>query len=125
MAEVGIKPEILERRIRQWCGLFVFIHQTAQEFLIHVEINGAAKASPWHFKSQDAEGEMSHICVRYLLLDDLECNPADAKFNVQSFLAYSAEHWADHVRSIPPSSEPELENLLYQLYDTDSPRFGL
>lgn len=68
---------------------------------------------------------MSQICVRYLLLDDLENDHEQTAFDVQNLLIYSAEHWPDHVRQMSSSSQGGLQDLLYRLYDTSTTRFAL
>lgn len=67
---------------------------------------------------------MSQICVRYLLIDDLENNKVQTERNCLSFLKYSAEHWPDHVRKISLQSREEMVNLLHRLYDTATSRFA-
>ncbi|KAH8702324.1 hypothetical protein BGW36DRAFT_424603 [Talaromyces proteolyticus] len=126
--EAGLNPEGLSERIRRLCGLFVFIkdsriyliHQTAREFLIN-NIPGSTR-SKWYFKLSDAQIQVTQICVKYLLMDDLGGNKHEA--NVQSLLEYSAQNWPDHFREIS-SPTPELMAYTYQLYDLAAKRFAL
>ena len=120
-AEAGINPVRLAKRIRQLCGLFVFInnsriyliHQTAREFLICKDL--ASNPNPiYAFKQTDAEKLMSQVCLQYLLMDDLE----QADSENQSLLEYSAMHWADHVRNVSLVQQREIDDLLHRIYDT-------
>lgn len=114
-AEFSINKEHLERNIRDWCGLFIFInyfkiyliHQTAREFLICE--NGAITTEWKHcFNVADTEVYMSRICVRFLLLKHLKMkishelviDASRIKSNknvIEDFLLYSAEHWLDYL----------------------------
>ncbi|KKZ60317.1 hypothetical protein EMCG_04960 [[Emmonsia] crescens] len=127
-AEVGIDPEILRLKIRDTCGLFTFIsnsriyllHQTAREFLIVHE--APSNPRPWYvFNLLGTENLLGEICTQYLSMDDLE---NDRLRDYKSFLAYSAEHWADHVRNMSSRSYASVEGLVDQLYDTSTRRFA-
>lgn len=127
-AEVGIDPEILRLKIRDTCGLFTFIsnsriyllHQTAREFLIVHE--APSNPRPWHvFSLLGTENLLGEICTRYLLMDDLE---NDRLRDYKSFLAYSAEHWADHVRNMSSRSYASVEGPVNRLYETSTRRFA-
>jgi hypothetical protein len=100
-----------------------YISSTRREgrFLPDKKVDGSSSCK-WHFKPSDTESIMSQIRVKYLLMDDLEDNRPTRIPNIQSLLAYSAEHWPDHVRKM--SSLPESE-LLDQPYDVTTPRFDL
>jgi ankyrin repeat protein len=123
-ATAVLSLEGLDEKIRRLCGLFVFInnskiyliHQTAREFLIDKKMTGSSD-DKWFFEPSDTESLMSQICVNYMLLDDLE--------DSLSFLTYSAEHWADHVRKMSSLAESKLEKRLDQLYDVTTARFAL
>lgn len=130
--KAGLNPQGLDEKIRQLCGLFVFIqnskiylvHQTAREFLIDRQ-NKANFDRKWSFDASDAEKLMAQICVRYLLMKDL-CNGQQSWIDqTQSFLAYSAEYWPDHIRKMPQEALSELEEQLYELYNVNSPRYAL
>jgi ankyrin repeat protein len=127
-AEAGINPVRLAKRIRQLCGLFVFInnskiyliHQTAREFLICRDL-ASNPTSIYSFKQTDAEKLMSQVCLQYLLMDDLEQTDSEN----QSLLEYSAVHWADHVRNVSLMQQHEIDDLLHQIYDTAKGRFSV
>lgn len=108
--EAGLSPKGLDRKIRQLCGLFVFIkdskiyliHETAREFLIgNHDISANVH---WHLEQRKTEVLMTDICVRYLPINDLVCNDEQS---ARSLLDYSAENCADYFRDVP-SPETEL-----------------
>ncbi|KAJ9264731.1 hypothetical protein DTO280E4_6141 [Paecilomyces variotii] len=128
--EARLDLQGLDKKIRHLCGLFVYIadkkvyliHQTAREFLLY---NQPTASSPYHFSLDDAESQMAEICVRYLLMDDIEDSRSQQEPNAHSFLRYAAENWADHVRNASTLSGSTLVDLLYKLYDTTASRFQL
>jgi ankyrin repeat protein len=128
--QAGLDPVGLDEKIRQLCGLFVFtnhskiylIHQTAREFLIKKSSNNLNFAS-WSSLS-DAEDQMAEICLRYLLMEDLEICGGKSGSNVRNFLEYSAVHWPDHVRHMS-STAYQLTDLLHRVYNTIANRFPL
>ncbi|KFG77466.1 hypothetical protein MANI_024959 [Metarhizium anisopliae] len=130
-AKAMLNPKGLDKKIRQLCGLFVFvnntrvylIHQTAREFLINSAMRNDSRE--WVFQQVDTEELMSEICINYLLLDDMDGNPLQNGVNSAAFLGYSAEYWPDHVRGMPPLAGSKVEAGLYQLYDVTSARFAL
>ena len=77
--QAGLDPTHLDEKLRQLCGLFVFtnnskiylIHQTAREFLIEKKSLNNLNFAYWSSLS-DAEDRMADICLRYLLMEDLE-----------------------------------------------------
>ncbi|KAE8553411.1 hypothetical protein EYB25_004793 [Talaromyces marneffei] len=125
--EAGLSTNALDKKIRQLCGLFVFIkeskiyliHQTAREFLIRKH-DGSSNMH-WHLDQRKTEVQMTEICVKYLLMDDLVSNDGES---VGSLLDYSAENWADHFRDVG-SPEDEVVNLVWKLYDVSTERFRL
>ncbi|KAE8362703.1 hypothetical protein BDV27DRAFT_15755 [Aspergillus caelatus] len=126
-AGIGYDPSRLLINIRQLCGLFVFIsnskiyliHQTAREFLLGRNIDNQP-TSKYSFSRQDAESQISQICIRYLLMDDLEEDQEQAESDIQYFLSYSAEHWPDHAREMGSSQQQAMTHLMYDLYCTTS-----
>lgn len=130
-AKAMLNPEGLDKKIRQLCGLFVFvnnsrvylIHQTAREFLNNNALRN--HSGEWIFQQADTEELMSEICINYLLLDDMDGNPPRTGVDSTAFLEYSAEYWHDHVREMPPLAESKVEAGLHQLYDFTSARFAL
>ncbi|GIJ92692.1 hypothetical protein Asppvi_001970 [Aspergillus pseudoviridinutans] len=131
-AEAGINPARLAKRIRQLCGLFVFInnskiyliHQTAREFLINRD-SASNPSSIYAFQQTDAEKLMSQICIQYLLMDDLEQSKRQTDTDNQSLLEYSAVHWPDHVRNVSLPQQQEIEDLLHHIYDTAKGHFAV
>jgi ankyrin repeat protein len=125
--DAGISPKGLDEKIRQLCGLFVFIkeskiyliHQTAREFLISKH-NGSGNIH-WHLEQRKTDVQMTEICVKYLLMNDLIKNDEES---VRSLLDYSAENWADHFRDIL-SPEAELVDWVWKLYDVGTELFSL
>ncbi|KAL1855493.1 hypothetical protein Plec18167_007085 [Paecilomyces lecythidis] len=121
----------LDEKIRHLCGLFVYsgdnrvylIHETAREFLI---AKHSRAACPYQFDLDDAENQMAEICVRYLLMDDLQSDPVHQESITQSFLKYAAENWAHHARNaFLARSHSTLPDLLDRLYETATSRFQL
>ncbi|ERF68823.1 hypothetical protein EPUS_06267 [Endocarpon pusillum Z07020] len=146
-ADFRIDKDHLERNIRNWCGLFIFInhskiyliHQTARDFLI-CEITMARNTGWKHrFDRIGTETLMTRICVKYLLLKDLKENVSydritdsrneiegkSNKGDMKKFLSYSAEHWPGHLRSSEIKENDSFITTLLQLYDTTSERFEL
>ncbi|KAJ5827865.1 hypothetical protein N7447_004628 [Penicillium robsamsonii] len=122
--EAGLDPTHLQRKIRKLCGLFVFtnnskiylIHQTAREFLIQKENLNNLHLTYWSSLS-NAEDQMAGICLRYLLMEDLEDDEGQPRFNIRDLLEYSAVHWADHVRKMTLMLDQEVPNRLHPVYD--------
>ncbi|GMF75401.1 unnamed protein product [Aspergillus oryzae] len=131
-AKARINPGILVQRVRRLCGLFVFvnnskiylIHQTAREFLVKRNI-AHKPSSRYSFQWQDAERTMSQICIRYLGMDDLEANQEQTESDIQCFLSYSAEYWADHVRGMSSSQQQEMVDLVHGVYSTTTGRYRM
>jgi hypothetical protein len=95
-AKAGLESSQIGRKLRRLCGLFVFInnskifliHQTAKEFLLK------RSSSPnveylYSWTLTDTEYQMAAICLRYLLMEDLE-DDEDSCSKIRSFLDYSA-----------------------------------
>lgn len=125
--EAGLNPDRLGERIRQLCGLFVFIedfkvyliHQTAREFLLTK--SDRSPSFKWYLEPYKTEVQMAEICVRYLLMDDLVSNDEES---VRSLLEYSADNWADHFRDVL-SPGYELVQWTWKLYNVATDRFRL
>ncbi|KAJ5889949.1 hypothetical protein N7504_010759, partial [Penicillium tannophilum] len=130
-----IDPFQLGKKLRQLCGLFVFInnskiyliHQTARDFLVGKETIETTQsldlAFPWRLR--DPDEQMAHICLRYLSMDGLENKKTTPFCDIQRFLEYSAVYWPDHVRNMSSTESQELQDLLHQVYNTTAPRFSL
>jgi hypothetical protein len=117
LEEVILDPVWLEKNIRDWCGLFIFInhariyliHQTAKEFLI-CNSDTTMLLSGWKhcLSPREIEEEMTHICIKFLRFKDVRPTAEflvgkfkkyltiddilDTGNHVESFLAYSVEH---------------------------------
>jgi ankyrin repeat protein len=125
--EAGVSPNGLDKKIRQLCGLFVFIkeskiyliHQTAREFLISQ--HDRSSNIHWHLEQRKTEIQMTEICVKYLLMDDLVSKDGES---VRSLLDYSAKNWADHFRNVR-FPEADVVNWVWKLYDVRTERFHL
>jgi hypothetical protein len=117
----GVKLDAvrLERNIRDWCGLFVFInhgriyliHQTAKEFLVG---DGGCPVPPSGWKHcldpGGIEKNMTRICVKFLNFEDCWSTAQslvrkfkkdwgvedvqDKDDHVERLWVYSAEYWA-------------------------------
>jgi nucleoside phosphorylase len=126
--KAGLDSEGLGERIRRLCGLFVFIkdsriyliHQTAREFLIN-KVPGSPNHK-WYLKPINTEVQVTQICVKYLLMDDLVSHGRET--NTESLLEYSAQNWPDHFREIS-SPMPELVASVHRLYDYGTEQFSL
>ncbi|OKL63381.1 hypothetical protein UA08_01822 [Talaromyces atroroseus] len=74
-AQAGLNPDVLKRKIRHLCRLFVFvkdskiflIHPTAREFLL-----SRSPESRWYFEQSDVENLMTRMCIHSLLRAHLE-----------------------------------------------------
>jgi ankyrin repeat domain-containing protein 50 len=116
-SKLAIDGNGLAVRIRNLCGLFVFIndkrvyliHQTAKEFLV-------AKSQSMHVKScwnhslkkEDSEMVMAKACTQYLLFADFNdisavdgddfSKPTSYERPEFGFMDYSALNWTSHFR---------------------------
>jgi ankyrin repeat protein len=130
-AKAGLESSQINEKLRQLCGLFVFInnskiyliHQTAREFLVRKSSSHSVN-DLYSWSLTDAEEQMSSVCLRYLLMEDLETdeNPAS---DTQDFLEYSAVHWPDHVRKMDLASDQKAVDLLHRLYDKNGKQFSI
>ncbi|KAL2788364.1 ankyrin repeat-containing domain protein [Aspergillus keveii] len=111
LAESALDQEILEATIREICGPFVvikdydiyFLHETAREFLLQ-DVTTLRSEQKLSFSLLEAEELMTDICVRYLLMDDLEDATGLDKSVHQS------------LRYLPLSSHENMGRSLYRLY---------
>ncbi|EED11950.1 ankyrin repeat-containing protein, putative [Talaromyces stipitatus ATCC 10500] len=92
---------------------------TAREFLISK--HGRSPNVHWHLEQRKTEIQMTEICVKYLVMNDLVSNDGES---IRSLLDYSAENWADHFRDVL-SPEAELVDWVWKLYDVMTKRFRL
>ncbi|KAJ5963373.1 uncharacterized protein N7479_003249 [Penicillium vulpinum] len=131
-AQAGLCPLQIETKLRRLCGLFVFInnskiyliHETAREFLIQkATLNNIDSIYP--FSLGETDDLMANICLRYLLMDDLEDEEDKLSSDTRSLLRYSALYWPDHVREMASTSDKELTDRVHRLYDITGKRFFL
>ena len=131
-AKAGLESPQIERKLRRLCGLFVFInnskiyliHQTARDFLI-AKANLDHVGFVYSWKPSDPEDQMAHICVRYLLMEDLDNHEHKSCGSIRTFLEYSAVYWPDHVRRMGLPLGKILMNRLLRLYDNNRKRTPL
>lgn len=67
----------------------------------------------------------AQICLRYLLMEDLEDDEGKSCSNIRNLLEYSAVHWADHVRRMTLTSDQEVTDRLHRVYNMSGKRFSL
>ncbi|KAJ5982454.1 hypothetical protein N7451_012554 [Penicillium sp. IBT 35674x] len=131
-AKAGLEPSQIYKKLRRLCGLFVFInnskiyliHQTAREFLVRKSSSNSVNCL-YSWTITDAEDHMAILCLRYLLMEDLEHNEYDPRSDIQSFLDYSAQYWPDHRRKMSLTQDQEAISQVRQMYDVDRRRFSL
>ncbi|KAJ5703568.1 purine and uridine phosphorylase [Penicillium malachiteum] len=130
VSEARLDASLIGKKLRRLCGLFVFvnnskiylIHQTAREFLIAKTVSTTTGfIYPWTLS--EAEAQMGSVCLRYLLMEDLERDEDGS--DSEAFLEYSAAYWPGHVRAMALNSEPRIVIQLHQLYDTRAKLFSL
>jgi ankyrin repeat protein len=123
-AKAGLKTSQIDKNLRRLCGLFVFInnskiyliHQTAREFLMRKSSSNSVNYL-YSWNLTNAEDQMGAICLRYLLMKDLECDDDNSSFYIRSFLDYAASYWPDHKREMSLTQEQEATNQVRQMYD--------
>ncbi|KAJ6102324.1 hypothetical protein N7486_004751 [Penicillium sp. IBT 16267x] len=130
--EAGLGLTHLQRKLRHLCGLFIFvnnskiylIHQTARDFLIQKKSSTNISLTYWS-SLRDAEGQMADVCLRYLLMEDLEDDEDQSSNNTRHLLKYAAVYWADHVKQITSTVDYEVANRLHRVYDMSEKRFSM
>ncbi|OLN95506.1 Vegetative incompatibility protein HET-E-1-like protein 16 [Colletotrichum chlorophyti] len=146
--DLDLDNDHLASRIRELCGLFVFIndsrvyliHQTAKDFLVswdHVDDSTIDICKPWKHSLENYRTAilLTQICVRYLGFQDIDDKSLSSVvekvqsdssgcviFSEYPFLEYAAVHWSAHFRSMRVC-DTELFNHIYQLYDDREPRY--
>ncbi|KAL9046508.1 MAG: hypothetical protein Q9214_000665, partial [Letrouitia sp. 1 TL-2023] len=145
--KLDIDESYVAAHLPHWCGLFIFInhsriyliHQTAKEFLVRDAAVAVANNQAWkHCLSMtDVELSMTTVCVRYLAEKGLSLESSKTQSHDQrklalffgkssdadTFWAYSAEHWAGHVRSIQDEVSLFPMDRIMKLYNTSEERF--
>ncbi|KAH7007605.1 hypothetical protein EDB80DRAFT_718891 [Ilyonectria destructans] len=148
--ELRVEPETRFRStVRELCGLFVTItdskiymlHQTAKEFLVHVELpsiglspDQVTSSFQWRYSLLPADSHrvLAEVCIRLILLLDTEKlvlpkhrDQSVAKWASQYvsehiFIDYASKHWVTHFRASNPSGESVLMPYLTRICDPDS-----
>ena len=138
--ELALDGEHLERRIRNLCGLFVFvkdskvylIHQTAKEFLVAKDSIQRAAGRFWKHSLiyKDSERVLAKVCIQYLSFTDFGDSSATIENNEPSqdgdpyeFMEYSAANWPTHFRNAQVSQNDSLICQAFSLYDVSCRRF--
>ncbi|KAG9742030.1 purine and uridine phosphorylase, partial [Aureobasidium melanogenum] len=142
--DAQIDPGHLEKHLRHWCGLFVFvnhsriylIHQTAREFLVARQAYEQSQSfahNIWRHCLQQAEMEqtMTSICIRCLNLEDREV-PSSEQLSTdvpetgksrKDFNEYCCEWWTAHYSlSQDVNGEDTFQGVL-ALYNTEGETF--
>ncbi|KAJ5654822.1 hypothetical protein N7490_001825 [Penicillium lividum] len=130
-AKARLESSQLGKKLRGLCGLFVFInnskiyliHQTAREFLVKKSCSNSINHL-YSWSLTDIEDQMAVICLRYLLMEDLE-HDEDSSSKIRSFLDYSALYWPDHKRKMSLTQDQEATSQVLQMYDTSRKGFSL
>ncbi|KAJ6041392.1 uncharacterized protein N7446_010721 [Penicillium canescens] len=131
-AKAGLELSQIDKKLRRLCGLFVFInnykiyliHQTAREFLVKKSSSNSTNYL-YSWSLTDTEDQMAVLCLRYLLMKDLEHDDVDPSSNIRSFLDYSAVYWPDHKRKMSLTQDQEATGQVRQMYDMSRKRFSL
>ncbi|KAJ5256527.1 hypothetical protein N7478_012631 [Penicillium angulare] len=122
----------IDKKLRRLCGLFVFInnskiyliHQTAREFLLKKSYADSVQYL-YSWTLTDTENQMACICLRYLLMEDLEHNDENSSSDIRSLLDYSALYWLDHTRRMSLTQDQEVICQVQKMYDISGKRFAL
>lgn len=146
--ELDLDGDNLKRRIRNLCGLFVYIadsrvqlfHQTAKEFLLRRDVGFDSVSNTWRHSLEERGSEflMAETCMRYLLFDAFETGnedydsefeetdrPDETKSPAHDFMDYSAANWPEHFRKADVGKTDHLFSLSLALSDTKSPHYAV
>ncbi|CAG8006550.1 unnamed protein product, partial [Penicillium salamii] len=131
-ATAGLESSQIDKKLRRLCGLFVFInnskiyliHQTAREFLVK-KSNSNSINYLYSWSLTDTEDQMAVICLRYLLMEDVEHDDEDPDSIIRSFLDYSAVYWPDHKRKMSLTQDQKAASQVRQIYDMRRKGFSL
>jgi ankyrin repeat protein len=140
--ELNLDKRDLERRIRNLCGLFVFvndsrvylIHQTAKEFLITRDLKTGAPHGCWKhsLEYKCSQKLLAEVCTQYLSFTDFAIESANTETrerkqdeDLYDFMEYSAVNWPVHFRNAQVSQCDSLVCQAFNLYDIPSRRFEM
>ncbi|RMZ21382.1 hypothetical protein D0859_14601 [Hortaea werneckii] len=145
LEDVRLDVNHIHERLRQWCGLFLyvhhdrilFIHQTAKEFLVADRLSPKASTG-WKrcLDTVETEGEMARICIHYLHMEEVlpvardftqqvfqspgkrlkSCARNHEMNSIESFILYAAEYWPSHKRAGPYDLGDATTSWLQELY---------
>lgn len=117
--------------VRNWCGLFVsihdrklfLIHQTAREFLTRRSELSMTQSQTWEGRIEmaAAHGTISRICLDYLTFQDVASIHQSRKDECY-LLRYAANSWATHYTSQPTELIKSSQNDAVSLCNTSSPQ---
>lgn len=117
--------------VRNWCGLFVsihnrklfLIHQTAREFLTRRSEKSMTESQMWEGRMEmaAAHGTISRICLDYLTFQDVASSHQSRKDECYLF-DYAAKYWATHYSSQPAELAQSSLNAAMSLCNTSSPQ---
>ncbi|KAI7568894.1 purine and uridine phosphorylase [Hortaea werneckii] len=154
LEDVRLDVNHTHERLRQWCGLFLyvhhdrilFIHQTAKEFLVADRISSKAPTG-WKrcLDTVETEGEMARICIHYLHMEEILPVARDLTQQVfrsertsvnlsarihemnpiESFILYAAQYWPSHKRAGPYDLGDATTSWLQELYSDNMQRHWL
>jgi ankyrin repeat protein len=140
--ELNLDKRDLARRIRNLCGLFVFvndsrvylIHQTAKEFLITKDLKTRAPHGCWKHSLEYKYSQklLTEVCIQYLSLTNFckenvntETREPKQDEDLYDFMEYSAVNWPVHFRNAQVSQSDSLIYQVFNLYDIPSRRFEM
>lgn len=144
--------QLLEKQIRQWCGLFVFIqqstlfliHQTAKEFLLSstTTLNPDTRVWRGSLTLHEVDTEMAKLCSMYLCVTarktklkqgqrmllpravkDAQVGKPQLTGFQASFFQYCSEHWASHLQDDMAAQDPQLTTRIIMLCDVQTELF--
>lgn len=143
-ANAGLNPKGLGRKIRQLCGLFVFInnsrvyliHQTAREFLVCNEFSKPLESPLAGFRWKqsirptDSHRVLAEVCVRVIHLLSYETSALSAFGPVERWteefvrdhplIEYAAKNWVSHLRLGDMVNELSLLPIITSICDPDT-----
>ncbi|CAG8214968.1 unnamed protein product, partial [Penicillium olsonii] len=131
-ATAGLGSSQIDQKLRRLCGLFVFInnskiyliHQTAREFLVK-KSNSNSINYLYSWSLTDTEDQMAVICLRYLLMEDVEHDDEDPDSIIRNFLDYSAVYWPDHKRKMSLIQDQKAASQVQRMYEMSGKAFSL
>lgn len=140
--------EIFEARIKNICGLFIYvdqsevylIHQTARDFLLARSDAPKGPTEVWEhsLRPEESNSVLAKICVSFLMLKEFQQHSVTLEEFVKSdpearaaitrysedfcFISYAAQNWATHLRQATEHQQTLMLDKAIKLCDTRSPR---